>query len=74
MKLKYRGVSYDYNPPKVTYPNSSTASAIKEQVRLLAIAGQERAENRQRSILMRALHKVGPDMNVSEYSDHVAFS
>jgi hypothetical protein len=74
MKLKYHGVSFEYNPPKVTYPNSSTSDAIKEQARFLTLNDRERIENRQRSMLMRALHKVELDVNGSEYSDQVAFS
>ncbi len=74
MKLVYRGVSYEYNPPKVTYPDSSTAKAIKEEVRALSVAEEHRVENRQRSMLMRSLHSVGIDEVPSDYSEHVAFS
>lgn len=73
MKLKHRGVSFEYNPPKVAYPNSSTLDAVKEQVRFLTLADRERDENRQRSMLMRALQKVGPAV-IPNYSDHAAFS
>jgi len=74
MKLVYRGVSYEYNPPKVTYPDSSTAQAIKEEFRALTLAEEQRVENRQRSMLMRSLHSVGLDRDASDYSDHIAFS
>ncbi len=74
MKLKYRGVSFEYNPPKVTYPNSSTSDAIREQARFLTLTDHERTENRQRSMLMRALHRVELNVNSSEHSEHVAFS
>ena len=74
MKLVYRGVSYEYNPPEVTYPSSETAHAIKEESRALTLAERHRTENRERSMLMRSLHSVGLDRDVSHYSDHVAFS
>lgn len=74
MELKHRGISYEYNPPQVSYPGSSTLSTVREQVRFLTLSGRERAENRQRSMLMRALQKVGPAVNIPDYSDHAAFS
>lgn len=73
MKLKYRGVSYDYTPPEVTYPNSSTSEAIKEQVRFLTLAERERTENRQQSMLMRSLHSIGSSSTDFNASDHPAF-
>jgi len=74
MKLVYRGVSYDYNPPKVTYPDSSATKAIKEEFRALSLAEEQRSENRQRSMLMRSLRNVGVNEIPANYSDHVAFS
>lgn len=74
MKLKSHGVSFEYNPPKVTYPSSSASNAIREQARFLTITDHERTENRQRSMLMRALHRVELDVNSSEPSERVAFS
>jgi len=74
MKLVYRGVSYEYTPPQVSYPDSSTAKAIKEEFRALSVAEEHRSENRQRSMLMRSLHSVGIDEIPANYSDHVAFS
>lgn len=74
MQLKYHGVSYEYNPPQVAYPGSSTLSAVREQARLQVLVDRERAENRQRSILMRALQNIGPAINISNYPDHAAFS
>lgn len=74
MKLKHHGVSFEYNPPRVTYPSSSAANAIREQARFLTLSDHERTENRQRSMLMRALHRVELDVDDSEHSEHVAFS
>lgn len=74
MKLVYHGVSREYNPPKVAYPSSRASNAIKERFRFLTLTDQERFENRQRSMLMRSLQSVGSDANVSDYSDHIAYS
>lgn len=72
--IKHRGVSYEYNPPKVVYPGSTTSNAIKEQARFLTLADRERTENRQRSMLMRALQTVGSTLDIPNHSDHAAFS
>lgn len=72
MKLKYRGVSYDYTPPEVTYPSSSTSEAIKKQVRFLTLAERERTENRQQSMLMRSLHNIGLTSDAFNSSEHTA--
>lgn len=72
MKLKYRGVSYDYTPPEVTYPSSSTSEAIKKQVRFLTLAERERTENRQQSMLMRSLHNIGLNSTAFNSSEHTA--
>lgn len=72
MKLVYRGVSYEYNPPQVSYPDSSTANAIKDEARALFLAERQRVENRQQSMLMRSMHELGVDASGS--SEGLAYS
>jgi hypothetical protein len=60
MKLVYRGVTYEYNPPEVVYPTSSTSDAAKEQDRALMVAQRRAVKNRERCMLMRLMqNKIG---------------
>ncbi|MDJ0715461.1 MAG: DUF4278 domain-containing protein [Prochloraceae cyanobacterium] len=60
MKLKYRGVSYEYNPPIVVTPNWQTRfTNISEKARWLFLEQARSSKRRSVSMLARSAQEIG---------------
>lgn len=71
MKLTYRGVSYEYTPPQVAYPEPKAEGEMQGRARELMMRHSRSIKKRQQTLLWRSADEAGVHGNLSEYWNRI---
>ena len=60
MKLQYRGVNYNYNPPTIAKESLTTQlNSVEQKTRWLFLKGEKSSQKRANSMLIRSAQQIG---------------